>query len=355
MIVVDGARGEGGGQILRTALALSLATGQPFRIERIRANRPAPGLKAQHLAALRAIAALTDSRFAEAVAGQESLTFVPGPFLRARGRIDVGTAGSLSLLLQSLLLPLAVRGPGGTAALELTGGTDVAWSPPADYTARVFLPRLEGLVSARLTLLRRGYYPRGGGRIRLRARPCPGRGSKRLEFTRRGPLREIGGVSHGSRNLSRAAVAERQAEAAAAALAGLGVKVDIGTSYGPSFSTGSGITLWAVFSPPAGAGEGGSPAVLGSDALGARGLRAERVGEEAAARLLEEIESGAVVDAHLADHLVPWIGMFGGALKTSRISGHVIAGAYVTGLFLGTPVTVSREEGLVTARPPERG
>jgi RNA 3'-phosphate cyclase len=346
-ILIDGSHGEGGGQILRTALALSVITGKPFLIEKIRALRPSPGLMAQHLTGIRVVTSLTGSRAVGASKGSGTLEFSPAPLTSGSGMVDVGTAGSVTLILQSILLPLVLAKR--ESQLSLTGGTDVAWSPPVDYVTRVLLPHIAARAEIGLHLVRRGYYPKGGGRIDLRIRPIRSeRPEEDIDLAGRGRLVEVKGVSHASGVLGEARVAERQARAAREALASLNTRAIIRTEYVDSPSIGSGITLWALFAPTE-ADPGGRAAILGGDALGARGKRAEKVGIEAARELLDEIRSGAAVDRHCADHLIPLLGLVGGRMKTSRITGHILSNIYVTERFLDAGFAVDEKRGLITA------
>src|SRR5207245_8328423 len=195
MIEVDGGRGEGGGQLLRMALALSALTDTPVRVARIRAGRPTPGLAAQHVTAINAVAALCEAEVTGVSVGASSIEFRPGKLAAGRFSFDVGTAGSITLVLQALL-PVAAAAP-GAVRVRLLGGTDVRWSPPIDYFNRVFLPLLRRLgAHADVEVLRRGYYPRGGGIVEAvieRTRLWSAlRGSERAEVERvRGIVRGL--------------------------------------------------------------------------------------------------------------------------------------------------------------------
>ena len=188
VIVIDGSEGEGGGQVLRTSLSLSLITGQPFRIENIRAGRPRPGVMRQHVTAVEAACAVGGAECEELAVGASALTFVPGKIQPGEHRFAVGTAGSTSLVLQTLLPPLMLAGRPSRLVLE--GGTHNPSAPPFEFIARVFLPlinRMGPRVSAQL--LRPGFYPAGGGRIEVEIAPA-GR-LERLDLIDRGELRRV--------------------------------------------------------------------------------------------------------------------------------------------------------------------
>ncbi len=349
MIQLDGSHGEGGGQIVRTALALSTITGLPFEVDSIRKGRCDPGLKSQHLYCVRALQELSGAKEEGAELGSERIAFYPGKMKARTLAVDVGTAGSITLLMQSLLLP-AIFGS-GTTRLKLTGGTDVSWSQPYDYFKEVLLPQLSKYcekLEARLE--RRGYYPKGGGIMELLVVPkykLPDYGSfqefwsnlklnaPRIGLMERGNLAIIRGVSHASADLQKAEVAERQAAAAQRALSKLSCPVRINVSYSDSASTGSGICLWAVFENTHGEVDSINPVMLGSDALGKKEKKAEEVGREAAEALIKEIESNAPVDRYLADQLIPFMALAGGTIKASEITPHCITNIHVVESFLG--------------------
>ncbi|MCS7099566.1 MAG: RNA 3'-terminal phosphate cyclase, partial [Sulfolobales archaeon] len=166
MLEIDGSFGEGGGQILRTAVALSAITGTDIRVVNIRARRPEPGLKRQHLTGILAAAEMCNAVVEGAQVGSTEVVFKPGSIRGGEYRFDVGTAGSVTLVLQTLL-PIAAFAD-SPVAIEVSGGTDVPWSPPVDYLRYVVKPHLERLGYAfGVELVRRGHYPRGGGLVRV--------------------------------------------------------------------------------------------------------------------------------------------------------------------------------------------
>ena len=171
MVVIDGSMGEGGGQVLRTALGLSLVTGRAVRVEKIRAGRRRPGLMRQHLTAVRAAAAVGAADVSGDQVGSRELTFAPGDVRPGEYRFAVGTAGSATLVLQTVLPALLTAG--GPSNLTLEGGTHNAWAPPFDFLAEALLPlvnRMGPVVTAELD--RHGFYPVGGGRFRVSIQPA---------------------------------------------------------------------------------------------------------------------------------------------------------------------------------------
>lgn len=334
LITVDGA--EGGGQILRTAVALSALAQRPVRVVNIRGARPKPGLQPQHLLAVQAVADLCSADVRGAQKGSTEIEFYPGPLSPARElRLDVGTAGSLTLLLQSLLPCLAMAG--GESRLTLRGGTNVPFSPPVEYMQRVLVPALRDMgVDVTMTLAKRGFYPKGGGELHVTvAAQPPLRPIVRME---RGALRGITGLVYSSQ--LPAHVADRIAKAASARLSDAGHSVALERDDStPSPGPGCGIVLFAQC----------ERATLAADALGALKKRAEEVGREAADALLAELGTGAAVDSHLADQLVIWAALAHGRSQylASRATDHVRSAAAVTTQVLGVEFSISGDSPAV--------
>ncbi|MBI2147812.1 RNA 3'-terminal phosphate cyclase [Candidatus Woesearchaeota archaeon] len=343
MIHIDGSYGEGGGQILRTALALSMITQTSFSMDNIRSGRSDAGLKQQHLTAIRALEAMSNARSSPVAVGSSSVSFTPGMISKKSVEIDIGTAGSISLLLQSLLLPLMLAGH--KTKLSIRGGTDVSWSPQIDYVQDVVLPQLQRYAEVGLKIEKRGYYPKGGGSVAVLVQPRwtteTIRQAAPLILLEQGRLVHVRGVSHASQDLEDARVAERQAHSAQAALSHrLDCPVTIRSEYHTTPSIGSGITLVAVFSDREDEVNVQHPVRLGADVLGEKGVPAEDVGRRAAEKLLESISSGAPVDEHLADHLIPLMGLVEGEMMVSKVTKHVETNIYVTEKFLDVKFTV---------------
>ncbi len=333
MIKLDGSYLEGGGQIVRTALALSVLTQKAFTVENIRAHRPQPGLKHQHLSCIRALQNLCDGVIENAHLGSSSITFYPRAIAKKMELVvDVGTAGSLTLLLQALLLPCIFSGK--RIQLKLKGGTDVAWSPSYDYCRHVMLPQFLRYGSVACDLQQRGYYPKGQGQITVfcKKRFTCADVLQPLSILERGTLIKIEGISHASCNL--AEVAERQAIAARALLQKWKVPVDVVSSYGSSTSVGSGITLWAIFARDHQNVDFIDPIRVGACALGSNGKKAELVGQECAEQLNLIIASGAPVDVHLADQLIPLLGIVSGEIAVQEISRHTMTNINVAQQFI---------------------
>jgi RNA 3'-phosphate cyclase len=318
MLEIDGSHGEGGGQLLRMVIALSAVMGQPVRVARIRAARKNPGLAAQHLAAVGALAKMCDAEVEGLQIGSSTIAFRPGKIRPGSYSVDVGTAGSVTLVLQALL-PVAAAAP-GPVRLRVVGGTDVPWSPPIDFFARVFLPLFRRLGGhAEVALIRRGYYPRGGGIVETIVEPT--RHWSPFDVTDRGKIEHVRGIAHVS-NL-REDISKRMKHAASRRLHGLAdVKIEERVYRGEEADgEGGALVLWAET----------RASVLGSDSLARRGASAERVGEEAAGSLRAEIESEATLDIHLADQLPVYLAR---ASAPSTFCVHEVSGHLDTMMWL---------------------
>jgi RNA 3'-phosphate cyclase len=360
MIQLDGNFGEGGGQIIRTALALSQLTFEPFHVPNIRSGRKDAGLKMQHLHAIKALQKLTGAEAAGAELGSTELTFTPKPLKGRSLSVDIETAGSITLFLQAVLLPCCFADK--QMKIEIIGGTDVAWAMPVDYFREVLIPQLQRWAEIKVSTEKRGYYPAGGGKVTVRITPRVHRSEfadfktfaeklreqPRIELTEQHNLIHIKGISHASKSLEGARVAERQAHSAQQALASLKCPVTIRSEYSETLSPGSGITLWAVFSRKKDDIDVENPIIIGADALGEKGKPAEEVGKEAALKLIDAVKSEAPVDSHLADNLIPWMGLFASStIKTAKVTPHATTNIYVVEKFL--PVKFSVKETTISS------
>ncbi len=333
---------EGGGQILRTALSLSVITKRPIRVFNIRAKRPSMGLKPQHLHTLKALAQISKAKISGIELGSKEITFRPSSDIGKESLyIDVGTAGAIGLILQPLLLVGAFASE--RLSLFIKGGTSGKGAVPVEYYPNILFPILKriGLI-ADLKIKRYGYYPKGGGEVNVNIKPLEGGGN--LELIEQGRLIKITGISLASNLLKSKDVATRQAKTAEELLAkSFSCPIQIDSQYVDTFSPGSEINLYAHTD---------STVILGMDSRGERGKPAEEVGREAVGKLIEEIQSGAAVDIHLADNLIPWLALLGGKIKTSKVSLHTQTNIWVCESFFGRLFRV--EGSTIIAQPPAK-
>lgn len=346
MYDLDGS--DAGGQFVRSALALSVLRNEPIRIENVRGDRPTPGLCHQHLAVLETMVEICDGEVSGAELGAETIAFDPdldaersercpatdaddGRLGGGHYTVDIGTAGSVTLLFDALL-PLATV-LDAPLSITVTGGTDVKWSPPIDYFRHVKLPLVSryGLVAA-CEVDRRGFYPEGGGCATLRLAPST---LEPIDLTERGAIEGVRCYTTESASLADSDVAHRQFEGARKRLDGDGNGDSIATGDDRS-GTDSGGEL------PAGIGERqqttaasdspGSAIVIrvdhgtgiaGFDAYGERGKPAERVGDDAADAANRWLSGTAPVDRHTADQLLVFLAIAGGRLRVPAVTDHV--------------------------------
>jgi RNA 3'-terminal phosphate cyclase (ATP) len=363
MIEINGDYLEGGGSIARVALALSTIRQKAFAIDNIRANRPQPGLKNQHLFCVKALEQLCNASAEGVSLGSTSLKYVPGKINAKNIEIDIQTAGSISLFLQSILLPAMFSNK--TLTLKVIGGTDTKWAAPIDYYKEVFLPQLRKYADIDLKLLKRGYFPKGQGIVELDINPIfklsdfnhfeeflkdLRENTDKINLTEQGHLIQIKGISHASADLQDSNVAERQAETAAAKLKRkYSVPVNVSIEYQNSASIGSGIVLWAIFSKDENEIDEKNPIRLGADALGEKSKKAEEVGKEAAENLIKEIDSKAAADSHLADQILPFMSLIGNSkIKTSKITNHTKTNIYTIEKFFGKCFEVDEKENVIS-------
>jgi len=323
MIEIDGSHGEGGGQLLRMAVALSALTRTAVTVTHIRAGRPNPGLAAQHVTALRAVAALASAEVEGLVPGSPQVVFRPGDLVGGDHAFEVGTAGSVTLVLQACL-PVAFATRISTH-LRVTGGTDVKWSPPLDYFALVFLPWIRRLGGqADLLSHRRGYYPRGGGEVEIAIQPTTAWSP--LTLSEPGAVERVRGIAHVA-NLPED-IPKRMKNAALRRLHGVPDSKIEERVYPSEDAVGQGgaVVLWAER----------EHTLLGADCLAERGKSAERVGEEAAENLEAELLSGATVDLHAADQLVVYLALAErpSSFLVREVSGHLRTMAWLIPQFL---------------------
>jgi len=331
LLEIDGSFGEGGGQILRMAVALSAVTGREVVVRNIRAKRERPGLAPQHLAAVAAVATVCGARVEGLAPRSRQVRIAPGTISGGGYRFDVGTAGSVALVLQALL-PLWIAS-GHAAAVTVTGGTDVPHAPPFDYFQNVLLPLLARLgVEVRIQGIRRGYYPRGGGEVRLTVAP----GSlEPLVLDERGAILAIEGRAHVSSIPEHIATRMRDAALERCPQARVEVEVvDAARAAGP----GGAIVVWART----------GATVLGAGRVAERGVRAETLGAAVGEELAADLSAGATLDRHAADQMLVYLALAkGGSFLTRSITTHARTAMWLLSQFFAVRFDVSSKGELV--------
>jgi RNA 3'-terminal phosphate cyclase (ATP) len=328
LIRIDGAGGEGGGQILRTALGLSLVTGAPFRIENIRAGRKTPGLLRQHLTAVLAASEIGEAQVTGATLGSLALTFTPRSVRAGDYRFSVGTAGSGSLVFQTILPALlTARGP---SRVIIEGGTHNSAAPPFDFLDRTFLPLLRRMgARVALKIERYGFYPAGGGRFVAEIEPCEG--LKPLEIGLRGEVRAKRAIAIVANLPARIALREIEKVSAMMDLTAEGRVFETRESPGPGnvvlveVETDDVTEIFTAFGQP--------------------GVPSDKVAEEAVREAREYLKSRAVAGEHLTDQLMlPLALAGGGSFTAAKLTRHAETNRDVIAQFLPVRFETTKAE-----------
>ena len=334
MLEIDGSQRSGSGTILRLSVALAGILGEPLHIFNIRYRRKQPGLRPQHLESVNTAAKLCNAETDGVKLGSRELWFKPRRIISGDVRAKIGTAGSISMLLLTVL-PICAYARREIKVHVVNGGTDVRYAPTINYMKYVLLPILERMgLRASLTVKRFGYYPKGMGEAILKVSNSSNLSA--LSISEFGRIEKIEGISVCTL-LEKQRVAERQAEAAAKVLIDHGYEADIRVLNDCSnpIQKGSSIVLWVKTS---------KRALVGGDAIGELGKSSEAVGREAAENLLKEIESCSTVDIHLADILVPYVALANGTstFLTRKITDHLDTNIWLMEKILGVKFQINK-------------
>jgi RNA 3'-phosphate cyclase len=337
MILVDGAMGWG--QVLRSSIALSALTLKPVKVINIRKGRPKPGLMPQHLTGIKIAAEFCNARVKGLKIGSMKVEFYPKKHRFERKKfINIGTAGSISLLLQTLLPLLFFSDK--EIELEIKGGTAGLGAPTIEYIKYVTFPILSklGLKMPELEIKQQGFYPRGGGLVKIKI--FPSEQLKNIELLQRGDVEKINGISiAGSLPID---VAYRQANGAKKILIENFEHLEIVPKNVRTFSRGTSITLWAEC----------EKTILGADNIGKRGVRAEKIGEDCAKELIKSIESNAALDKFMADQIIPFIALAEGKseIKVEEITEHCRTNIRVCEEILGVKFEIDKKDKKISVK-----
>lgn len=334
MLEIDGSYGEGGGQIVRTSAALAIITQKPVRIKNIRAKREKKGLRPQHLSALKLLTELSDTKISGLKVGATELEILPGKLRGGKKKVDIGTAGSIALLLQTIVLPFVVS----NEELELTiiGGTDVTRAPTMDYVREVLFPIIRQLgVVGEICIEERGFYPIGGGIVTLNLKK-----SQLHAWTCTEPIGELKLTGKIVCSGLPEHVPSRMKHAALKVF--LGQEINIETEWVRARSPGVSLTLWGKY----------DNTVLGSSSVGEKGVPAEQIGEECADELKRNLANGCTVDSKMADQILPFLAVANGSSEfvTKYVSQHAKTVAWVIEQFLGRKIEFCEENERVVVR-----
>jgi RNA 3'-phosphate cyclase len=329
MLEIDSSKGEGGGQVVRSSVALSAITGIEARLTRIRENRPTNGLSKQHCIAVKAVADMTGSLVTGNHTGSSELLFKPGKIQKSNIERDIGTAGSISLVLQAVML--AGRNHKERVRIDVRGGTNVMWAPPIDSYQQILFPLMERMgINARLDIVDRGFYPDGGGRVIAEIDPVDE--ISPLVITSLGELKRVEGVFY-IQHLKDKIMDDMITSCEDALDLRCPVNIEVQRTVGNS--KGAGLSLVAVY-------ENGR---MGSNVLTTKGHPAKQAGEDVAKDLLKEMGSGATMDIHTADQLLPYMSMANGPSEftVSMISRHLLSQMDTLETFLDVRFGVERK------------
>jgi RNA 3'-terminal phosphate cyclase (ATP) len=332
LVKIDGSQGEGGGQILRTTISLSAITGKPVEVINIRANRSNPGLRPQHMTAIKIIADLFHAEFENLKIGADWIRFLPSDkFKGGSVKFDIGTAGSIPLILMTVVPAISLSN--NSLQIEVTGGTDVKASPTIDYIKHIVAESYRSIgIKFSVNVLKRGYYPKGGGVVQSTILPCKSPGTLEMLATRHVEPKIISVCSQLPLH-----VAKRQISSAIIALEKKEILCSNYTaSIETSASPGSSILIYS-------ASDFGL--YIGGDSIGEPGKRAEAVGKEAADRFLESMLAQALVDPFLADMLVLPLALSKGTsrYRVARLTQHLLTNLHVASEITGCKYNIEQK------------
>ncbi len=327
MIIIDGSEGEGGGSIIRLSCAFSALTKKPIKIINIRAKRANPGLQAQHLTSVKALSEICDAKTKGLGIGSTELEFHPSNIKNSNFSFDIGTAGSISLVLQAIMILNT------NCKIEITGGTMVKFAPPIDYLQNVTLPVLRKFgYKGNIEIIKHGFYPKGGGIVKAEFKKSK---LTEINIADKGELLEMHGIITISKDLENYKVAEKiQNYCHDNLLKEFKIVPKIEKEYVSSLSTGGGVNLFIKY----------ENSIIGSNSLIDKNKSSENVAKEAVDNLIDQKES---VDEYLEDQLIPYLALYGGSIKIHALTNHTKTNIWLAEQFF--PVKFKIENKIIRA------
>lgn len=337
MLEISGGYGEGGGSIVRIAVALSAVTGKPCKITNIRAKRRNPGLQAQHSTAINAVAKLCGAEVKGNEIGSEEIEFYTKEIRGGSLSLNVGTAGSTALVLQALMIP--AMHCASNLDIKIVGGTLNRWAPSIGYLQNVALGILRKMgYKGEIILRRHGLYPKGGGEVEAKISPSS---LVPIELVKRGKPMHVFGSCIASKDLVKAKVAERMQKYGRQRLfKEFQIVPEIKADYVDAHSTGGGCDFFVLY----------ENSIIGASAIAELGKSAEKVAEEAITSLIENHNSAAPLDEHMSDQIIPYLGLAGGEVKVAKITNHTLTNIWVCEQFLDVKFDVTEEERIIKCK-----
>lgn len=333
MIKIDGSYGEGGGQILRTAIGLSVYTDTPIEIYNIRKNRPNPGIKPQHYTAISSVQKLCNAKVDYLEIGSNKLFFKPNKINPGKFKFDIGTAGSITLAFQTIILGCLKSDKKNT--IELSGGTDVKWSPSWTFFTNVFLNLLSKMgINIEARLINRGYYPKGGGKGEIKIEKIskikPFFVNSKQDFsTIKGIINISKLPDHISKRINHTIIKNTTKN---------NLKIYINVLKNDSYSPGVGVTLWSET----------KDTVIGSSVIGEKGVTSEEVGKKVSNRIIKDILSNSTVDVYSFDQIIPYIAIAckngDSEIIVRKLSKHAETNMWIVKKFLDVEFEIIEQE-----------
>jgi RNA 3'-phosphate cyclase len=337
MIEIDGSYGEGGGQMIRTASALSVLTGKSFHMFNIRSNRPAPGLRTQHLKSIMTCAEMCSAKLENAEIASRDVVFEPGEFFEGEKiSMEIETAGSIGLVLQ-MLTPVVMKA-GKRFRMDINGGAVFGkYAPPLQYIQQVILPIIRRMgYDISIDIIRYGFYPSGGAKVVVIFNP-PTSHLSHIKMETVPSIESVNGISVSTRELRYAKIAERTRAGVHEFMKENAIDCEIKTVYCEANNTGSGLVLYAKANPIV---------AIGSDGLGSPSLKPEFLGRYTSRAIVDLINTGCPVDTHAADQLLLFMALAKGrsVIKTPQLTEHAKTNMFVIQKFLDVEFSIEEDE-----------